>query len=160
MDVRSVYYHFESKRDLLRSLFEQAGMLAALVQPVPQELLDLLKGATPMDALIAIVEGNLQMLHEGAPYSRLIHVEVLHDDEDAKVVGDEMWTSWGNQLEVLVREAGLAEGFWSWGLRPPAPEPAVGRFQRISTNGSDRGPAHTSGPGRGDRETSPCVEPL
>jgi len=92
----------------LRSLFEQAGMMALLVDPVPNEILDLLGSAEPHDALLLIIEGILQSLHDGAPYSRLIHGQVLVNDEDAKAVGDEMWARWGTQLEVLVRAAKIA----------------------------------------------------
>jgi AcrR family transcriptional regulator len=109
VDVRSTYYHFESKRDLLRSLFEQAGMLALLVEPVPPDVLDALASLTPAEALLLVIEGNLQSLHEGAPYSRLIHSEVLVNDEDAKTVGAEMWTRWGEQLEVLVGATRVCE---------------------------------------------------
>ena len=48
------------------------------------------------------------MLHEGAAYSRLIHVEVLYGDEDAKAVGHELWDRWGQQLEALMDAAGVA----------------------------------------------------
>ena len=48
------------------------------------------------------------MLHERSAYARLIHVEVLYGDEDAKAVGHELWDGWGQQLETLVDAAGVA----------------------------------------------------
>jgi AcrR family transcriptional regulator len=108
VDVRTAYYHFESKRDLLRSLFEEAGYFQPLPQQVGSEIVDALRAAPPEDALLAIIEGNLQMLHERSAYARLIHVEVLYGDEDAKAVGHELWDRWGQQLETLIDAAGIA----------------------------------------------------
>ena len=104
VDVRSAYYHFESKRDLLRALFEQAGYL----EPLDPRILDALGGLDAEAAMFAIVDGNLEMLQRRASYSRLIHAEVLVGDEDAKAVGSELWTSWGQQLEELVLAGKLA----------------------------------------------------
>jgi AcrR family transcriptional regulator len=108
VDVRTAYYHFESKRDLLRSLFEEAGYFQPLRQQVGPEIFEALRAAPPEEALLGIIEGNLQVLHEGAAYSRLIHVEVLYGDEDAKAVGQELWDRWGQQLEALMDAAGVA----------------------------------------------------
>jgi AcrR family transcriptional regulator len=108
VDVRTAYYHFESKRDLLRCLFEEAGYFQPLRQQVGPEILEALRAAPPEEALLGIIEGNLQVLHEGAAYSRLIHVEVLYGDEDAKAVGHELWDRWGQQLEALMDAAGVA----------------------------------------------------
>jgi AcrR family transcriptional regulator len=108
VDVRTAYYHFESKRDLLRSLFEEAGYFQPLRQQVGPEILEALRAAPPEEALLGIIEGNLQVLHEGAAYSRLIHVEVLYGDEDAKAVGHELWDRWGQQLEAMMDAAGVA----------------------------------------------------
>jgi AcrR family transcriptional regulator len=108
VDVRTAYYHFESKRDLLRSLFEEAGYFEPLRQQVGPEIVRALRAAPPEEALLGIIEGNLQVLHEGSAYFRLIHVEVLYSDEDAKAVGHELWDRWGAQLEMLVEAAGIA----------------------------------------------------
>ena len=104
VDVRSAYYHFESKRDLLRSLFEQAGYL----EPLDPKILETLAGLNAEPAMFAIVDGNLEMLQRRASYSRLIHAEVLVGDEDAKAVGSELWARWGQQLEALVLAGKLA----------------------------------------------------
>ena len=104
VDVRSAYYHFESKRDLLRSLFEQAGYL----EPLDPRILEALGGLDAAAAMFAIVDGNLEMLQRRASYSRLIHAEVLVGDEDAKAVGTELWARWGEQLEALVVAGRLA----------------------------------------------------
>lgn len=106
VDVRTAYYHFESKRDLLRALFEQAGA-APMSRPVPAETLEVLRAANPEDALLGIISGNLELLQTDAARARLIHVEVLYGDEDAKAVGDELWARWGELLEELVDAAGV-----------------------------------------------------
>lgn len=98
VDVRSAYYHFESKRDLLRAVFEEAGAL----EPLDPKVLADLRGLAPRDALVAIAEGNLAMLHGRARQSRLIHAEVLIGDADAIAVGREMWDGWGAQLDALL----------------------------------------------------------
>ena len=104
VDVRSAYYHFESKRDLLHSLFEQAGYL----EPLDPRILEALGELDAAAAMFAIVDGNLEMLQRRASYSRLIHAEVLVGDEDAKAVGTELWARWGEQLEALVVAGRLA----------------------------------------------------
>jgi hypothetical protein len=48
------------------------------------------------------------IIHEGSAYARLIHVEVLFGDQDAKAVDHELWDRWGQQLETLVEAAGIA----------------------------------------------------
>jgi len=105
VDVRSTYYHFESKRDLLRSLFERAGYL----EPLDPMVLEALQSLTRPDALRAIIAGNLDMLQRRAAYSRLIHAQVLCGDEDAKAVGDELWARWGDQLEAMILAARVVD---------------------------------------------------
>jgi hypothetical protein len=75
---------------------------------VGPEILDALRTAPPEEALLGIIEGSLQVLHEGAAYFRLIHVEVLYGDEDAKAVGLELWDRWGQQLEAFIDASGVA----------------------------------------------------
>jgi AcrR family transcriptional regulator len=107
VDVRSAYYHFESKRDLLRALFERAGDVAPLVEPVTQEVLDALHEMRPVDALVAVIDANLDRLQRGAAHNRLIHAELLYGDEDAAAVGDELWKLWGALLEKLLAATGV-----------------------------------------------------
>ena len=114
VDVRSAYYHFESKRDLLRALFEQAGYL----EPLDPAILAALRSMSREDAMTAIIKGNLNLLHNRARQSRLIHAEVLVGDKDSKTVGRELWDRWGAQLEALV-DAGRI-----------VPAPKVGAFAR------------------------------
>jgi len=109
VDVRSAYYHFESKRDLLRSLFDWASESNPQTQPIAQEILEALQAIPPADALGFIIEGNLALLQERARFSRLIHAEVLYGDEDAKAVGEELWQGWGQQLEVVLLAGGVAD---------------------------------------------------
>lgn len=105
VDVRSTYYHFESKRDLLRSLFARAGYL----EPLDPAVLDALRSAPPADALLGVVIGNLEMLQRRAAYNRLIHAQVLCGDDDAKAVGHELWGRWGEQLVPMVEAARVVD---------------------------------------------------
>src|ERR1700758_1492261 len=82
VDVRSAYYHFESKRDLLRALFEQAGEVGPLVEPLAPDILATLRNLPPEEALCALIDATLERLQHGAAYNRLIHAEVLYGDED------------------------------------------------------------------------------
>ena len=110
VDVRTAYYHFESKHDLLRALFEEAGYFAPLEEYVQPDVLARLAAADDKQALQDIIAGNLAALDRGAAYFRLIHVEVLYGDADARAVGTEMWTRWGRLLETLVAAARIADG--------------------------------------------------
>ena len=80
VDVRSAYYHFESKRDLLSALFEQAGYL----EPLDPAILAALRSMSREDAMTAIIKGNLDLLHNRARQSRLIHAEVLRPEATAR----------------------------------------------------------------------------
>ena len=110
VDVRTAYYHFESKRDLLRALFEEAGYFAPLDEYVQPDVLARLAAADTEQALQDIIAGNLAALDRGAAYFRLIHVQVLYGDDDARAVGTEMWTRWGRLLETLVAAARIVDG--------------------------------------------------
>ena len=137
VDVRSAYYHFESKRDLLRSLFEQAGYL----EPLDPQILETLGGLDAETAMFAIVDGNLEMLQRRASYSRLIHAEVLVGDEDAKAVGSELWSRWGQQLQALVIAAKLAPPRQAPGFARQLRSLLWGIFNESQLTGEITGPA-------------------
>jgi AcrR family transcriptional regulator len=107
VDVRTAYYHFDSKQDLLRTLFEEAGYFTALSELVAPEALETLRSAPAEDAVRRILSWNLKALHDGAAYFRLIHVQVLYGDDDARSIGAEMWQRWGRLLETLVDASGV-----------------------------------------------------
>jgi AcrR family transcriptional regulator len=114
VDVRTAYYHFESKRDLLRAAFERAGYL----EPIDPAVLAALRRMTPRDALASIVRGTLDALYLRAAHNRLIHTQVLVGDADAKAIGTELWQKWLEQLEALL-DAGRV-----------VPSPDLERFAR------------------------------
>jgi AcrR family transcriptional regulator len=109
VNVAATYHHFESKQDLLRALFREKGYFPADLEN-REEIFAALRDATVEDALAMILAGGWQQLEEGAPYFRLIHVEVLYGDEDARAVGLEMWAQWGRILAEVVEGAELASG--------------------------------------------------
>lgn len=110
VDVAATYHHFESKRALLRALFEDLGHLDRVSGPMEPEILDVFRNASPEEALALILEASWEGIEEHAPYFRLIHVEVMYGDADAKAVGRELWDGWGRQIEQMVEAGGLASG--------------------------------------------------
>jgi AcrR family transcriptional regulator len=106
IDVRTAYYYFPSKADLLRELVAMGGHL----DPPPPGSLDMLRSMDPSDALHAIIRLVLDILTERAPYNRLLSAQVQAGDEDARVVARELWDRWQEQLEALLQAARIAQG--------------------------------------------------
>jgi AcrR family transcriptional regulator len=106
IDVRTAYYYFPSKADLLRQLVAMGGHL----DPPPAGSLDMLRSMDQPEALHAIIRLVLDILTERAPYNRLLNAQVLAGDEDAKVVARELWDGWQEQLEALLQAARIARG--------------------------------------------------
>lgn len=117
IDVRTAYYYFPSKADLLRELVALGGHL----EPPPPEALESLEAMAPDEALLAIVRLVLDILAERAPYNQLLHTQVLAGDEDAKAVAHELWDRWQEQLEALLAAGRVA---------PTADLPAYARMLR------------------------------
>ena len=106
IDVKTAYYYFPSKADLLRELVAMGGHL----DPPPAGALDTLRSMDQREALHAIIRLVLDILTERAPYNRLLNAQVLAGDEDAKVVAQELWDRWQEQLEALLKAGGIARG--------------------------------------------------
>ena len=106
IDVRTTYYYFPSKADLLRELVAMGGHL----DPPPPEALDDLGAREPADALLVIVQLVLDILAERAPYNRLLNTQVQAGDEDARAVAQELWDGWQEQLEALLTAGRVAAG--------------------------------------------------
>ena len=108
VNVAATYHHFPSKQELLRALFREKGYFVAELDN-PGELFAFLRSLDAEDALTYMLEGAWAILEEGARHFRLIHVEVLYGDEDARAVGLEMWEQWGRLLAEVLVGAGLVD---------------------------------------------------
>ena len=108
VNVAATYHHFPSKQGLLRALFREKGYFVAGLDD-PEALFAFLRGLDAEDALTFMLEGAWAILEEGARHFRLIHVEVLYGDEDAKAVGLELWEQWGRLLAEVLVGAGLVD---------------------------------------------------
>lgn len=106
IDVRTAYYYFPSKADLLREVVAMGGHL----EPPPAGALDTLRSMRKPEALHAIIRLVLDILAERAPYNRLLNTQVLAGDEDAKVVAQELWDRWQEQLVALLEAGRVARG--------------------------------------------------
>jgi AcrR family transcriptional regulator len=106
IDVRTTYYYFPSKADLLRELVALGGHL----DPPPPGALDTLRAMEPPAALHAIIRLVLDLLTERAPYNRLLNTQVLAGDDDARAVAQELWDRWQEQLEALLEAGRIATG--------------------------------------------------
>jgi len=105
--VAATYHHFESKRALLRAVFEELGSLEEIRARVEPEVLALLRTVPAADAIALILQLSWSRMEANAAYYGLLHAEVLRGDADARAVSMEMWEGWGAQLEDYVVGAGL-----------------------------------------------------
>jgi AcrR family transcriptional regulator len=110
VNVAAAYHHFDSKRALLRAVFEELGSLDEIRARLEPEVLSLLRSAPRDEAIALIIQISLGRMEANAAYYGLLHAEVLRGDPDARAVSREMWDGWGAQLEDVVSGAGLAEG--------------------------------------------------
>jgi AcrR family transcriptional regulator len=106
IDVRTAYYYFPSKADLLRELVAMGGHL----DPPPPGTLDTLRSMDQGEALHAIIRLVLDILAERAPYNRLLDTQVRAGDEDAVVVARELSAGWQEQLEALLAAGKVVHG--------------------------------------------------
>jgi AcrR family transcriptional regulator len=106
--VAATYHHFESKRALLRAVFDELGSLEEIRARLEPEVLALLRTVPAADAIAVILRLSWSGMEANAAYYGLLHAEVLRGDPDAAAVSLEMWEGWGDQLEDMVAGAGLA----------------------------------------------------
>jgi AcrR family transcriptional regulator len=107
--VAATYHHFESKRALLRAVFDELGSLDEIRARIEPEVLALMRNVPPVDAIALILQLCWGRMEANAAYYSLLHAEVLRGDADARAVSMEMWDGWGDQLHDIVAGAGLAE---------------------------------------------------
>jgi AcrR family transcriptional regulator len=110
VNVATAYHHFDSKRALLRAVFEELGSLDEIRARLEPEVVAFLRSAPAEDAIALVMQVSLGRMEQNAAYYGLLHAEVLRGDPDARTVSLEMWNGWGAQLEDVVSGAGLAEG--------------------------------------------------
>jgi AcrR family transcriptional regulator len=96
----AIYYHFSSKRDLLRALFEERGIIAALVG-----LETLEPSADPEEQLQAVSQGALRVLARNRDFIKVLLVEALAESEDGAAV--EEWRAavarWSDAILRILR---------------------------------------------------------
>jgi AcrR family transcriptional regulator len=108
VNVAAAYHHFDSKRALLRAVFEELGSLDEIRARLEPDVLEILRQASRDDAIALIIQVSWGRMEANASYYGLLHAEVLRGDPDAQAVSLEMWQGWGAQLEDVVVAAGLA----------------------------------------------------
>ena len=93
----AIYYHFESKRDLLQALVEERGFLEGLKN---------LEGVTadlPLDEmLIWMARGAVEMMDDNREFLRLIIMEGLGGDEAALEQYRRLIDLWENALTTVL----------------------------------------------------------
>jgi AcrR family transcriptional regulator len=111
VNVAATYHHFESKRALLQAIFDERFDDVRWLEPESIEAaLSALRPLDRVTALATVIEGTLLRLEKNAAFVRLVHVEVLYGDEDARAVGLEMWSRWLRILTGFVEGIGIAAG--------------------------------------------------
>jgi len=110
VNVATAYHHFDSKRALLRAVFEELGSLDEIQARLEPDVLALLRSSPRDEAIALIVHVSWGRMEANAAYYGLLHAEVLRGDPDARAVSLEMWDGWGAQLEDVVSGAALADG--------------------------------------------------
>ena len=109
VNVAAAYHHFDSKRALLRAVFDELGSLDEIRARLEPEVLALLRSAPRAEALALVIQISWGRMEANSAYYGLLHAEVLRGDPDARAVSLEMWQGWGAQLEDVVRGATLTD---------------------------------------------------
>jgi AcrR family transcriptional regulator len=111
----AIYYHFESKRDLLEALVEERGFLAGLKQ------LEQVAAELPLEETLSwMARGAVNIMDENRDFLRLIIMEGLGGDESAIEQYRHLTDLWESALgAVLQRYVEKGE------LPPEAPETLV-----------------------------------
>jgi AcrR family transcriptional regulator len=96
----AIYYHFASKRDLLRSLFEERGIIAALMG------LEALEPALdPEEQLQNVSLAALKVLSRNRDFIKVLLVEALAESEEGEAV--EEWRAavnrWSDAILRILR---------------------------------------------------------
>lgn len=93
----AIYYHFESKRDVLEALVEERGFLASL-QQLEHVATDLPLGET----LLWMARGAINIMDENRDFLRLIIMEGLGGDEAALEQYQRLTNRWESGLAAVL----------------------------------------------------------
>lgn len=95
----AIYYHFSSKRAIVKALYEQRGFMTALDE------LEHLPGEIPLDQqLAANAIASARLWDENADLLRVVIVEVLRGDRAAQAAHQELMDMWRKGiLDLLTR---------------------------------------------------------
>ncbi len=94
----AIYYHFESKRELLEALVEERGFLASL-----QNLERLETDMLLRDRLLWMAGGAITLMDENRDFLRLIIMEGLGGDEAALEQYHRLLSMWENALAAVLQ---------------------------------------------------------
>ncbi len=107
VNVALAYHHFGSKRDLYRAVLQEMGYLDA-IREGPSFAAEMFRGQDPQKVLEAILYGTWALMASGTTFLRLLFLEALKGDEDAKAVLDELREKGVPRLRWLLVETGVA----------------------------------------------------
>ena len=94
----AIYYHFESKRELLEALVEERGFLNSL-----QNLARLQADAPLQETLHWTARGAIAIMDDNRDFLRLVIMEGLGGDEAALEQYDRLLGLWENALSSVLR---------------------------------------------------------
>lgn len=94
----AIYYHFESKRELLEALVEERGFLTSL------QNLERVEAALPLHEMVFwMAAGAINLMDENRDFLRLIIMEGLGGDEAALEQYTRLLDLWESALTVVLR---------------------------------------------------------
>src|SRR3989442_6066105 len=97
----AIYYHFESKRELLEALVEERGFLSSL------QNLERIAADIPLkETLLWTSRGAINLMDENRDFLRLIIMEGLGGDDAALEQYDRLIGSWDSPLRTDLRRYG------------------------------------------------------
>jgi len=94
----AIYYHFQSKREILEALVEERGFVAGLQQ------LERLSADLPLEeTLLWMAQGAINIMDENRDFLRLIFLEGLGGDESALDQYSHLTNLWESALTAVLR---------------------------------------------------------
>ena len=95
----AIYYHFPSKRDLFKALFEERGITSAL-----SELEQAQVTQPPIEALTAIALAALRMMQRNKDFMKVLLSEAISEDPIATEEDRLVTERWRNAEARILRE--------------------------------------------------------
>jgi len=94
----AIYYHFQSKREILNALVEERGFVAGLQQ------LERVSADLPLEeTLLWMAHGAINIMDENRDFLRLIFLEGLAGDESALEQYSHLTNLWESALTAVLR---------------------------------------------------------